>query len=88
MLHPGFVPDVMSLSPAKPFEYSIGFRKPRGDLPKEIRKSFSRLMILAKVFERRKEGCELRESEGERDGTHRGGSTCSRYGSNLPAEGD
>jgi hypothetical protein len=45
---PGFEPDVMSLKPAA-LEYISGLRKPSGELPLEIKKSFRREMTLAAV---------------------------------------
>jgi len=46
---PGFEPDMMSLKPFAAVEYISGLRKPRGDLPLEIKKSFRREMTLAAV---------------------------------------
>jgi hypothetical protein len=46
---PGFEPDVMSLKPLAPVEYISGLRKPSGDLPLEIKKSFRREITLAAV---------------------------------------
>ena len=47
--HPGFEPDIMSLKPFVAVEYNSGFRKPSGDLPLEIKRSFRREMTLAAV---------------------------------------
>lgn len=47
--HPGFEPDIMSLKPFAAVEYISGFRKPSGDLPLEIKRSFRREMTLAAV---------------------------------------
>ena len=47
---PGFEPDIMSLKPFAAVEYISGLRKPSGDLPLEIIKSFRREMTLAAVY--------------------------------------
>lgn len=50
VLHPGFLPDVISFIPATPEEYKNGLRNPRGALPMEIRKSFNKATTPAKVY--------------------------------------
>jgi hypothetical protein len=46
---PGFEPEVISLNPVAAVEYISGLRKPSGDLPFEIKKSFRREMTPAAV---------------------------------------
>ena len=50
--HPGLFPVVMSFSATDfdtAFPYKNGLRKPRGDLPAAISRSFSSAMTLAKI---------------------------------------
>jgi hypothetical protein len=54
---PGFEPDMTSLKPFAAVEYINGLRKPSGDLPLEIKKSFRREITLAAVC----------NAQGERD---------------------
>ena len=49
VLHPGLSPVVTSFNADAPVEYKNGLRKPRGDLPAAISRSFSSAMTLAKI---------------------------------------
>ena len=49
VLHPGFLPVVISLKAVAAFEYSHGFRKPSTGFPASMSSSLSNAIILAKM---------------------------------------